>query len=90
MHARHSDRPRRASFLSDPDPMRRAQIQMRTPLPKRFYAEVAVAPKRGGFAVHLDGKPVKTPGRAVLPLPTERRPRWWPTSSPRRAKRSIR
>ena len=59
-------------LLSDPDPVRRAQIQMRTPLPKRFYKEVAVAPSDGGFVVHLDGKPVKTPGKALLLLPTER------------------
>ncbi|MFD2053104.1 ATP12 family chaperone protein [Mesorhizobium calcicola] len=57
--------------LSDPDPVRRAQIQMKTPLPKRFYKTVSVAPVRGGFAVHLDGKPVRTPGKALLALPTE-------------------
>ena len=59
-------------LLSDPDPIRRAQIQMRTPLPKRFYKEVTVAAGEGGFVVHLDGKPVKTPGKALLVLPTER------------------
>ena len=58
--------------LSDPDPVRRAQIQMRTPLPKRFYAAATVvAEPDGGFAVRLDDKPVRTPGRAVLALPTE-------------------
>ncbi len=57
--------------LSDPDPIRRAQIQMRTPLPKRFYREVGVAEGEGGFVVHLDGKAVKTPGKALLVLPTE-------------------
>lgn len=57
--------------LSDPDPMRRAQIQMRTPLPKRFYKEVAVAEGEGGFIVQLDGRAVKTPGKALLVLPTE-------------------
>ncbi|PBB77620.1 ATPase [Mesorhizobium sp. WSM3879] len=58
--------------LSDPDPVRRAQIQMKTPLPKRFYKAVSVVPVEGGFAVHLDGKPVRTPGKALLVLPTER------------------
>ncbi|TIM20953.1 MAG: ATPase, partial [Mesorhizobium sp.] len=29
-------------YLSDPDPVRRAQIQMKTPLPKRFYKTVSV------------------------------------------------
>ena len=57
--------------LSDPDPVRRAQIQMRTPLPKRFYKDVAVAPHDNGFVVHLDGRPVRTPGKALLLLPTE-------------------
>ena len=58
------------NHLSDPDPVRRAQIQMRQPLPKRFYklAEVAEVPE--GFAVRLDGKPVRTPGKAVLALST--------------------
>ena len=58
-------------YLSDPDPVRRAQIQMKTHLPKRFYKTVAVALVEGGFAVHLDGKPVRTPGKALLALPTE-------------------
>jgi chaperone required for assembly of F1-ATPase len=58
-------------LLSDPDPTRRAQKQMRTPLPKRFYESAAVEREDGGFAVRLDGKPVRTPGRAVLVLPTQ-------------------
>lgn len=58
-------------LLSDPDPVRRAQIQMRTPLPKRFYKDASVAPEGEGFVVHLDGKPVRTPGQALLLLPTE-------------------
>lgn len=56
--------------FSDPDPVRRAQIQSKIPLPKRFYAEVSVGERDGGFAVLLDGKPVRTPGRAILTLPT--------------------
>lgn len=59
-----------ASFVSDPDPVRRAQLQMKTPLPKRFYERAEVAQTPDGFAVHLDGKPVRTPGRAVVLLPT--------------------
>ncbi len=58
--------------LSDPDPVRRAQLQMRAPLPKRFYSKVDVAAEDGGFVVKLDGKAVKTPGKAMLMLPTER------------------
>ena len=59
-----------SNLLSDPDPVKRAQKQMRTALPKRFYAEVAVAAGEGGFQIHLDGKAVRTPAKAVLALPT--------------------
>ncbi len=57
-------------ILSDPDPVRRAQIQMRTPLPKRFYKVVTVAEGEGGFPVLLDGKPARTPAKATIALPT--------------------
>jgi len=39
---------------------------------KRFYKTVSVAPVDGGFAVMLDGKPVKTPARGSLVLPAEK------------------
>lgn len=58
--------------LSDPDPVRRAQIQMRTPLPKRFYTTVAVTESEAGFSVQLDGKPVRTPGKALLAVPSQK------------------
>jgi chaperone required for assembly of F1-ATPase len=38
---------------------------------KRFYKIVDVAPAPGGFAVLLDGRPVKTPARNALVLPTQ-------------------
>ncbi|NEJ25476.1 ATPase [Rhizobium leguminosarum] len=57
--------------LSHPDPIRRAQIQMMKPLPKRFYTDVAVAEHEGGFAITLDGKMVRTPARQILAVPTE-------------------
>lgn len=38
---------------------------------KRFYQNVALEPADGGFAVHLDGRPVRTPARAPLVLPTQ-------------------
>jgi chaperone required for assembly of F1-ATPase len=38
----------------------------------RFYKDVTVGPAENGFAVLLDGKPVRTPGRNMLILPTER------------------
>jgi len=37
---------------------------------EKFYKGVAVAAAEGGKTVLLDGKPVKTPGRTVLLLPT--------------------
>ncbi|MCO6390693.1 ATPase [Aliihoeflea aestuarii] len=60
-------------FVSDENPMKRAQKQMRTPLPKRFYktAHVERDIATDTFAVQLDGKPVRTPGRALLALPSE-------------------
>ena len=39
--------------------------------PKRFYQEVGVEREADGqFAVRLDGKPVRTPGKAPLQFPT--------------------
>ncbi|MCX8997709.1 ATP12 family chaperone protein [Rhizobiaceae bacterium BDR2-2] len=57
--------------LSDPDPARRAQIQMKRPLPKRFYKDVTVSgDAETGFSVLLDGKPVRTRARNALTVPT--------------------
>lgn len=39
--------------------------------PKRFWKTATVVPEEGGFAVHLDGRRVKTPSKASLILPTE-------------------
>lgn len=58
--------------LSDPDPVRRAQNQMKAPAAKRFYEHVEVRRDADGFSVRLDGRAVKTPsGRTVL-LPREK------------------
>jgi chaperone required for assembly of F1-ATPase len=38
---------------------------------KRFYKETAVDTGDGGFRVLLDGRPMRTPARSVLVLPTE-------------------
>ena len=58
-------------LLSDPDPVKRAQNQMRTALPKRFYTDVSVEKEgEGAFVVKLDGRTVRTPAKAVLVLPT--------------------
>lgn len=39
--------------------------------PKRFWKIVTVVPADGGFAVLLDTRPAKTPGKLPLILPTE-------------------
>jgi chaperone required for assembly of F1-ATPase len=39
-------------------------------LPKRFYKDVASKDEGAGAALLLDGKPVRTPGKAALRLPT--------------------
>lgn len=39
--------------------------------PKRFWTAAAVVPQDGGFTVHLDNRPVKTPAKQPLLLPTE-------------------
>ncbi|MDL2400490.1 ATP12 family chaperone protein [Rhizobium mayense] len=57
--------------LSHPDPVRRAQIQMKKPLPKRFYKDVSVRESEDGHLIELDGKVVKTPARQSLAVPTE-------------------
>lgn len=38
---------------------------------KRFYETASVVAEEGGFAVRLDGRPVRTPGKRPLLLPTE-------------------
>ncbi|ARS29149.1 ATP12 family chaperone protein [Sphingomonas sp. KC8] len=38
---------------------------------KRFYKNVAAVAGPDGFAIELDGRPVKTPARAALLLPTQ-------------------
>lgn len=55
--------------MSDPDPVRRAQIQMKRPLPKRFYTTVSSDKVEEGHRILLDGRPVRTPGRKLLTVP---------------------
>jgi chaperone required for assembly of F1-ATPase len=57
--------------LSDPDPVRRAQIQMKAPVIRRFYETVTVEPEAEGLSVRLDGKQVKTPAGKPVILPTQ-------------------
>ncbi len=58
-------------LLSDPDPVRRAQNQMKVAATKRFYQAVAVEKGPDGFEIRLDGKAVKTPSGKPVLLPTE-------------------
>lgn len=37
---------------------------------KRFWKAAAVVPAGGGFGVELDGRPVRTPGKGALVVPT--------------------
>jgi len=50
-------------------PMQAAQRLMRPELPRRFYRSAAAAPCEDGFTVLLDGRPVRTPGKARVAVP---------------------
>ena len=39
--------------------------------PKRFYEDATVEQADGGFTVRLDGRPVKTPGKRLLTMPSQ-------------------
>jgi chaperone required for assembly of F1-ATPase len=51
------------------DPQEAARGNTRAPQRKRIYAEVGVAEARDGFAITLDGKPIKTPSGRVVTVP---------------------
>ena len=54
------------------DPVAMARRDLKKALPRRFYAEVAIGPASGGgFAVLLDGRPVRTPAKAAFAVPGE-------------------
>jgi chaperone required for assembly of F1-ATPase len=58
-------------FTPEPiDPVAAAQRAVRPQRLRRFYERVEVALIEDGHAVRLDGRPVRTPARAVLALPT--------------------
>ena len=44
---------------------------LRAPLPKRFYKSVSVEQQPEGFAILLDGRAIKTPGKRALVVPAE-------------------
>ena len=41
-----------------------------TSLPKRFYEAVTTEQREDGYVILLDGRPVRTPGKRLLALPT--------------------
>jgi chaperone required for assembly of F1-ATPase len=51
------------------DPQEAARRSTRTPRRKRFYTTAGVAEADGGFAVTIDGKPIRTPSGRVVTLP---------------------
>jgi chaperone required for assembly of F1-ATPase len=59
-------------FIGEPtDPVTAARRAMRPPLRRRFYEVAHAAEQQGGYAVLLDGVPVRTPGRNNLVVPTK-------------------
>ncbi|HRN87197.1 ATP12 family protein [Hyphomicrobium sp.] len=48
-----------------------AKDALRAPLPKRFYKSVSIEARDGGFAILLDGRPIRTPGKQLLVLSVE-------------------
>jgi chaperone required for assembly of F1-ATPase len=52
------------------DPVKMARRDLQKTLPKRFYTEVTTAPHAHGHALLLDGKPVRTPAKDYLVLPS--------------------
>jgi chaperone required for assembly of F1-ATPase len=58
-------------FTNNPiDPTEAARRPQRPAVKRRFYKSVGLAPDRDGFAIELDGRPVKTPARRPLAVPT--------------------
>lgn len=51
------------------DPLEAARRSARAPQRRRFYAGAAIAEVAGGFAIVLDGKPIKTPAGRNLIVP---------------------
>src|SRR6185369_16847475 len=51
------------------DPQEAVRRATRTPQRKRFYAKAGVGETEGGFAVTLDGRPIKTPSGSIVTVP---------------------
>lgn len=59
------------SDRTDKDPPKRPGQDATRPLPKRFYKTVTVEARNGAYAVLLDGRPIRTPGKRALDVPAE-------------------
>ena len=59
-----------AASQPPPDPRESARASARTPQRKRFYKEASVTEAEGGFAITLDGKPIRTPSRRQVVIPS--------------------
>jgi chaperone required for assembly of F1-ATPase len=58
-------------FVHPPiDPVEAVRRSARSQLRRRFYKSAHVDPSDGSFAIRLDGRAVRTPGRRVLEAPT--------------------
>lgn len=52
------------------DPQEAVRRHLRTPQRKRFYASAGIADADGGFAITLDGKPIRSPSGKPIVVPT--------------------
>jgi chaperone required for assembly of F1-ATPase len=52
------------------DPRESVRASARAPLRKRFYKEADVTEAKGGFAITLDGKPIRTPSARQVVIPS--------------------
>jgi chaperone required for assembly of F1-ATPase len=57
-------------FGQSEDPVEAVRRSTRRPLRRRFYERVATAAVPEGFAIELDGKPIRTPAGRPLAAPT--------------------
>ena len=58
--------------LDPVDPAEKVRRATRPALKRRFYTSVGVVPEAAGFAIALDGRPVRTPARRPLAAPTQK------------------
>ncbi len=58
------------SWRAPVDPVAMARRDLKKALPQRFYTDVGTAAVETGYELRLDGRPVRTPAKAVLVVPT--------------------